>query len=63
VVVAGYANSRAKIDAQKDAAHIAQFHIGIRQYYTGSTKRNHLFINMLRWFAIATTTQLPRAGP
>jgi hypothetical protein len=43
VVVGGYANFSAKLDAQKDAAHTAQFHIGIQQYCTGSTKRNQLF--------------------
>ena len=48
MVVAAYGNSRAKIDAQKDAAHLAQFHIGIRQYYTGLTKLNHLFFKKLQ---------------
>jgi hypothetical protein len=46
--VAAYGNSRAEIDAQKDAAHAAQFHIGIRQYYTGSMKLNHLFSRTLQ---------------
>jgi hypothetical protein len=48
MMVAAYSNSRAKSDAPKDAAHPAQFHIGIRQYYTGSTKLNHLFFKKLQ---------------
>jgi len=40
----------------------AQFHIGIRQYYTGSTKLNHPFFKKLQYFvnAVSDHTTLDR---
>jgi len=63
MVVAAYADSRAKIDAQKNAAHTAQFHIRIRQYYTGSTKLNYLFSRSCNDSSARSVTKPPRIGP
>ena len=47
MMVAAYGNYRVETAAPKGATHAAQFHIGIRQYYTGSMTLNHLFFKKL----------------